>query len=287
MGGGDMKLAWVTDPHLDFAKPQVAESFYAKLAATAPDAIVVTGDISNGRPELFLRQVHDHVQVPVHFVLGNHDFYNHGIDQVRERIDQLCSVSGYKGDLFYLPRCAPLALSSEVALVGVDGWADGGYGNWESSTVWLTDYNLIRDLSRVAHTRPMLRMQLQTLAQAEARLVAQQITLARERGFTTVIVATHVPPFHEATWHQGQHSDDNWAPHFASRAMGDALVLAQAATDMRVLVLCGHTHGVGCCHITPNLAAWTGAATYGFPQVQTVLEIKGAQVSTPNPVFRF
>ncbi|MFM7113065.1 MAG: Eco57I restriction-modification methylase domain-containing protein, partial [Planctomycetota bacterium] len=36
-------------------------------------------------------------------------------------------------------------------------------------------------------------------------------------------VATHVPPFREACWHEGELSDDQWAPHFTSVVMGDAL----------------------------------------------------------------
>jgi 3',5'-cyclic-AMP phosphodiesterase len=65
-----------------------------------------------------------------------------------------------------------------------------------------------------------------------------------------VIVATHVPPFREAAWHQGLPSGDDFLPYFACKAMGDVLLaVAQSHPGCQILVLCGHTHAGGedCC----------------------------------------
>ena len=84
---------------------------------------------------------------------------------------------------------------------------------------------------------------------------------------------THVPPFREACWHEGQISDDAWLPHFACKAVGDRLTaLARAHPEHTLTVLCGHTHSAGVAWILPNLKVYTGAAEYGNPIVQRVLE---------------
>lgn len=78
----------------------------------------------------------------------------------------------------------------------------------------------------------------------------------------------------EAAWHEGRTSDDDWLPHFASKAVGDVLVrVMQAHPECRATVLCGHTHGEGEARITENLLVRTGAATYGEPTLQSVLEL--------------
>ena len=39
-----------------------------------------------------------------------------------------------------------------------------------------------------------------------------------------VLLLTHVPPFREACWHEGRTSDDDWAPGFTCKAVGDLLL---------------------------------------------------------------
>ena len=93
-------------------------------------------------------------------------------------------------------------------------------------------------------------------------------------GSGGVIVLTHVPPFREACWHRGRVSDDEWLPHFACRAVGEALVEAMAAhPECEMTVLCGHTHSAGEAQVLPNLRVLTGGAEYGRPEVQRVLTV--------------
>lgn len=286
-----MRLVWLTDIHLDFCDMDDRLIFYAKIKAQLPDAVVITGDISNGNTAVFLRQLWDRLRVPVYFVLGNHDYYNQRIQKVREEMTHLCDVSGYCGDLIYLPQAeAPIELVPGVALVGVDGWADGGYGNWIKSTVWLSDYELIRDLAGHAHTRVHLQQKLREIAAAEAARLEHKLDAALPK-YTTVIVATHVPPFAEAAWHEGKQSEWDYLPHFASKFVGDALRTAsqhyQRADEShpRLLVLCGHTHGQGQCEPHYNLRVWTGGAEYRKPRIASVLEITPDFVQSSNPAY--
>ena len=74
--------------------------------------------------------------------------------------------------------------------------------------------------------------------------------------------------------HEGRHSDDNWTPHFACGAVGEALAEIMAEhSDRSLTVLCGHTHGDGETQVMPNLLAITGGAEYGRPTVQWVFEV--------------
>ena len=40
-----MRLAWLTDIHLNFLRPEEAEDFFASVRADKPDEIMLTGDI--------------------------------------------------------------------------------------------------------------------------------------------------------------------------------------------------------------------------------------------------
>jgi Icc-related predicted phosphoesterase len=89
-----------------------------------------------------------------------------------------------------------------------------------------------------------------------------------------VIVLTHVPPYREAAWHEGRHSDDDWAPWFTCRAVGEAIdTCARQHPAVNFLVLCGHTHGAGTYAPQGNVVVHSAAADYGAPCVQRVFEV--------------
>ena len=79
-----MRLAWATDVHLNFLEPPAIRRFLDALVADAPDAVVITGDLSEA-PELedHLAMIEAQIEVPVWFVLGNHDYYRARIANVR------------------------------------------------------------------------------------------------------------------------------------------------------------------------------------------------------------
>jgi hypothetical protein len=88
-----------------------------------------------------------------------------------------------------------------------------------------------------------------------------------------VVLLTHVPSFREACWHEGQISDDDWAPHFTCQASGRAILeIMRLHPDRRLTVLCGHTHGGGETQPRQNLQVITGGAQYGNPAIAKVFE---------------
>jgi hypothetical protein len=90
-----------------------------------------------------------------------------------------------------------------------------------------------------------------------------------------VVVLLHVPPFREATWHEGQVSFDAWLPWFSCKAVGDVILsCAVSHPQTSFLVLCGHSHGAGVCSPLPNVKVLTAGAEYGKPKVQDVFEFE-------------
>lgn len=266
------RLAWATDVHLNFLAAHGLSVFCDALAREEPDAVLITGDIAEAPSlEPLLSRVATALRTPIYFVLGNHDYYHGSIPRVREAVVALCERFSY---LAWLPAAGVVPLGPDVALVGVDGWADGRLGSWERSPVMLNDYVLIAELAGL--TRPARLARLHALGDGEAASLSGPLAEALAR-YPRVIVGTHVPPFKEACWHEGKISGDDWLPHFTSRAVGE--VLRRAALDWpdrRIRVLCGHTHGAGAAEILPNLKVITGAAEYGEPRVQGVIELGGA-----------
>jgi 3',5'-cyclic AMP phosphodiesterase CpdA len=266
------RLAWVTDIHLNFLRPQVARAFLASLAETAADAFLIGGDIGEATDvSLHLEALDHRLQRPVYFVLGNHDFYRGSIAAVRQTVRDLCStVPG----LHWLPDAGVVPLTDETCLVGHDGWGDGRLGNYQGSGVLLNDWRLIREFGGLFEDREERLAKLHALGDEAAAHFRTVLPDALGR-FRHVVVLTHVPPFREACWHEGNISDDDWLPHFTCKAVGDALREAMAAVPgQRMTVLCGHTHGGGEAQVLPNLRVLTGAATYGRPVIQQVLEME-------------
>jgi hypothetical protein len=92
--------------------------------------------------------------------------------------------------------------------------------------------------------------------------------------FNEVIVLTYVPPFRESCLYSGKPGNDNWLPHFTCKAVGDVLMeMATAYPNCQMTVLCGHSHHEANVAMLPNLVMKTGAATYGEPQLQTLVSI--------------
>src|SRR5205823_2079344 len=138
-------------------------------------------------------------------------------------------------------RTQPIWIGAGTALVGVDGWSDARYGGYDASPVFLTDYVTIAELSHIDPAERLRR--LNRFGDEEAQLLWRQLDAASERA-ERIIVLTHVPPFAAAAWHEGRQSDDDWLPHFSSKASGDVLLAAaELHPDRQYLVLCGHTHG--------------------------------------------
>jgi Icc protein len=261
-----MRLAWVTDIHLDFLGESSLERFCRGVADTGADGVLVGGDTAQAASlERMLRLMSLRIRKPIWFVLGNHDFYGGSIADVRQRARNL----SHPGRLVWLGAVDAVELTSTAALVGHDGWGDARLGDHAGSTVVLNDFLRIGDFIHV--DKPELGCRLAELGDEAAAHLRRVLPPALER-YEHVLVLTHVPPFRQAAWHLGAISEEDWLPYFSCKATGDVLLeVAARRPDRLVTVLCGHTHSSGFYQPAPNLRVHTGGAAYGSPIVQLPL----------------
>ncbi len=265
------RVTWLTDVHLNFLGYLDLARFLDQVSATQPDVLLLGGDIGEAPTVAdYLEMIAGAVECEVYFVLGNHDYYHGGIDQVRRAVEELTRQNP---KLCYLTRGGAVELTPNVALVGHDGWGDGRVGDYLRSDVMLNDYRLIDELSGPLTKQGRWPL-LKRLGDEAAAHIRQTLPAALETHGEAILL-THVPPFREACWHEGRISDDEWSPHFTCHALGDALLEIMSAYPHRQLtVLCGHTHSSGRAQLAPNLHVLTGRATYAQPEVQKVWEIE-------------
>ena len=276
------RIAWLTDIHLDWltefvhepgggmtsagrvlSESQVA-SFCRKVMAQKPDSVVITGDISTAEGlEVHLMWLEKYLPgIPVYFVLGNHDYYNGSINVVRASI---AKYDGTKTRTQWLNVSGIVKLTEKTALVGHDGWYDGGYSDWFKSKLVMTEYILTSDFR---FQPPALQhRRLVELATQCGHHIDRYVQEAASNGFQHVLFATHVPPFRENS-RAPDHSLSNkdWLPNMASKIAGDALLkVAETYPGVKFTCLSGHTHTRWEQDYRHNLTCLTGHAKYGEP----------------------
>jgi 3',5'-cyclic AMP phosphodiesterase CpdA len=263
------RLAWVTDVHLNFLDAARIEAFCATIVAAGPDAIVITGDIAEAHDlEGHLATLERRLARPVYFVLGNHDFYRGSIAGVRRRMAELTARSRH---LRWLPAEGIVELTSQTALVGHDGWADGRNGDYATSRLLFSDWVHIEELAGLGRAARLAR--LNALGD-EAAAHLEEVLPRALACFRHVIVLSHVPPFAEACRYEGRVVNDEWLPHLSCKAAGDVLRrFAFEHPDARLTVLAGHTHNPADVDVLPNLRARTGAAAYGAPALADIVVV--------------
>lgn len=263
-----MQIIWVTDPHLNFARHDVWEAWIHSMRLMAGDCLLITGDISESEDVVWqLQRIEELLSLPVYFVLGNHDYYGSRVETVR---NEMRALNLDRPRCVYLHHGNVVPLDHDWALVGNDGWADAGYGDALSSPVRLNDFRRINDYMGGDLSNDLAIMK--DLAQKCA--VELRVTLENAcQQFQRILIATHIPPFREACWYEGKITDDNWAPYFVSRVMGEVLLEFAEQYHRHVFhVLCGHTHHVGRARMRENLTVWTGGAEYGRPSIQDIID---------------
>lgn len=264
-----MNFAWLTDIHLEFLNEQKITDFFEKIAKQNLSGLFLTGDISNSYSLVtHLRLAEELINTQIYFVLGNHDYYGDSIGTTKKKVEELVKHST---KLFWLPQQGVVELSKDTCLIGHGGWADGRLGNYSKSTVILNDHIKIKDfLNHRGKNRLFL---LNQLGDEAAEYLKRTLLMATD-SYKRIILLTHVPPFREACWHNGNISDDNFLPHFACKAVGDELkIIMNKRPEKQLTVLCGHTHSAGHAQILSNLQVKTGGANYGAPEIQEVIQI--------------
>src|SRR6185503_12766384 len=159
--------------------------------------------------------------------------------------------------------------------LGIDGWGDARCGDL-ASTVTLSDWTLIDEFRKTKDRDARVAL-LQRLGANEARALRSRLEEVPETE--QLLVLTHVPPFPEACVYADEPSPPPWQPWFTCIATGEVLAeYAREHPEQHVLVLCGHSHGIGTFSPLPNLEVRTGGwpanhEEYGNPVVQMTLDL--------------
>jgi predicted MPP superfamily phosphohydrolase len=267
------RFVWTSDIHLDFLDEQRIIAFANKLIESNPDGILISGDISTADKVTYHLSILERVvQRPIYFVLGNHDYYNGGIEDVRKNMKDLSNMSQH---LRYMPITPYTALTQTTAVLGHDGWYDGINGDWKRSNFGMSDWVRIRDFAAVS-ARGYAKEQVVELAQRLSReaVVHMQNSIKQAvRYHKHIVVLSHVPPFKESHIFQGKQGDSNAQPWFTSKFFGDMMLDASKTfPNVQFTVLAGHTHGRYVGQVRPNLMVRVAGAEYGLPEVQEVID---------------
>ena len=261
-------LTWLTDLHLEFCSHRTRSHLYQAINQAAGEIVVITGDLSAGPHRLAqYTELAEQIRKPVYFVLGNHDRYDTtfaNADSVVARVTKLFS------HMIRLDGSQVIPLNRSVALVGVDGWADGLGGEGPATKARIDDFYQILDFA----TEPERRVFREMKERARKYSQALKPSLFKAlKQYQTTIIATHVPPYEDAAWHEGLPSSPDYQPFFSSPTMGNLITAAAAAHPGKsVLVLCGHTHSPGI-YRSGSVLVITGGARYGYPEIARTIQL--------------
>ncbi|MBA3660230.1 MAG: metallophosphoesterase [Gammaproteobacteria bacterium] len=268
-----MKLAWLTDIHLNFIDQDARQKFYQDIIHSECDGVLISGDIAEAPCVVdILNEMVDYISKPIYFILGNHDYYRGQIQAVRDAMLTMMHLQIHD-QLFWLPGAGIQQLNNNTILLGQDGWADGRLGNYQNSRISLNDSRMIADLFQEKILGKFhLFEKMQQLADADAILLQNNLIQAISKNPKKIIVLTHVPPFKEACLHNKKISDDDWLPYFSSKVVGDVLMkVAEENPAIEFLVLCGHTHSEAQFQPISNLSVEVGEAEYAKPKIQKII----------------
>jgi predicted phosphohydrolase len=276
-----MKIAWLTDIHINFLSLNMRKRFYEEIRDCGADVILISGDIAKAPSlELYLNKLREVIgkDQKVYFVAGNHDYYEGSVKAMQETFERLSY-----GNIRYLPHEGGVYLNETTALVGVDGWADGRYGDYASSDVVLNDSRYIMELFDAHAEFPYVHTQegkiklltkMQELADKDARALADAIEGCIATDRNRILVVTHIPPFPECSKYQGKMSGLDYLPFYTCKATGDVIMeYAERFPHIKFDVFCGHSHHKALYEPLPNLTVKCGEAQYYMPVIQEIFEI--------------
>ena len=263
-----MQAIWMTDTHFDFIDATTKSALAGRLRGSTAQRLLLTGDIATGTDVTeWLMWLTEVFAGDIHFVLGNHDYYNSSLAIVDQQVGALNHPR-----LHWCDQSGVISLDESSALVGTGGWGDTGYGNFMETPIRLNDHRLIAELSNIP--RPELMQRLQRRGQEYAAQLRTYLRTAVQQH-SRVWVLTHVPPFEESCWYREHWGAWEWTADFGCKAVGDVLLeLAEANPGCQFNVLCGHGHNPGFADMRSNLRVRTGSAEYRNPRIELTLDLR-------------
>ena len=261
-----MKLCWLSDTHLDHADEWVRMAL-AEKCANESDAVVITGDVTSGTELKLLAEFATDYGKPVYFILGNHDYWGGSFASVTKAVRAMCRR---QSNLIWLDDSPPIRLTPTVQLCGVGGWYDAQFGDPEARDFIMHDWLRIEDLRPHYYAGSLVPKCQELGTDSAMKATAKLLSTDAER----VIFATHIPPFVESAWHNGQPTEPSLLPWYTNKAMGFALNrFAGKRPQGKLTTLCGHVHSASRFEARKNHTVLTAAAEYKNPVIERVFQL--------------
>jgi hypothetical protein len=267
-----MKLAFTSDLHLNFLDEKQVFEFVSKIRSTNCEALVISGDISDGNSLQYdLQLLEKQLQRKIFFVTGNHDAYGLSIKDMNEKLITQYKNSSY---LKYLNNISYEMLTPSTAIVGHSCWYDARNGNVNGSSMLLSDWLAIKEFNDIsAMTHRNARVELCRKLADEGVLHIHNGIKQAVRYASNIVVVAHPVPFVEAHLFNNKQGDYEAHPWFTCQSFGNMLLDASRTfPNVRFTVLCGHTHGRCVLQKTKNLTVYVAGAEYYKPNIEKVFE---------------
>lgn len=264
-----MKLAHITDVHLDYVDKTNRYSFYKTLKRY--DGIICTGDTSNGLDLiLHLSELLEEVNKPLYLINGNHDFYYSSFENVKNKLKLLKQRNN---NFYYLTNENIIKLNGTTSLIGDDGWCDGKWRFPLTSLVFSWDWKNIWDFRDCSNKNEKYQLMFD-LCLLSAQRISKKLELALHQS-QTVYLATHFPPWCEG-WNKKRMSlsDLFWAPYEGSKFIAKTIEdIMKREPYKKLIVLSGHCHYKRYETISNNIELRVGNAEVGKPSIEQIIEI--------------
>ena len=274
-----MRLAVANDTHFTHAGDitKAVRKFVRRLDELDADTLLFTGDISDNRdwPDR-LSHIRQDWKQDILYVLGNHDYYGWSW---QEACDAARALDAKDDQLTWLDMAGHLMLDEDVAIVGSSSPSCLTVGDSPLKTrMWdcFNDFIHIEELSsRIGNPSEMCAVQTDFAMRAGTQLHFDIGAALDNKEVKRIIVATHVAPYWWSAKWRGQPTQPDIVPFYVNKYLGDTVdFFADMRPDVEFVCLHGHTHGAfrGKHETHDNVMIMAGAAEYGHPKVQMVLD---------------
>ena len=245
-------LVFFADLHLERMEYPERRNFLRGIALRKEQIVVLGGDIALAlSTPLFLSEIAIACsEKRVCFVLGNHDFFGDSVSRMKRIISYQCS---HYTNLHFLDRGDVIQIGgTKSCLIGDSGWADARCGLKHRTYAPCREFELVEELRRGNRSESFQAMRF--LADASAKMIGKSLEKAAALRFNHIIVVTHVPPFHQAVKFHGKENSPIRLPFYVNVALGTKLLsFAKKHRNLKITVLCGHTHSAQICRIARNI----------------------------------
>lgn len=241
--------------HLDRVNLVKKILFIRSLIKENPKAVFLTGDNSSGRYLYYdLYALATFVKCPIYFVLGNHDYWHSDRDKINQKVNKLINKFP---NLVWLSNSEVVSLTPKVALIGDEGWYDG-YNGDPKYLKYTLDHLMIKDYRLLPNMDEKIKAFREFSTQSNNRLV-EKLNQAIDRGYRTIYILCHFPPWKEATRHPGTIFEKFWLPYDTNIKLGKEIKrIARLHKKTNIIVFTGHTHEPKYVRISKNIMCHIG-----------------------------